>query len=100
EGLSAEVVNMRFVKPLDSNLLDSVAARFTKIVTLEESTIVGGFGSAVLEYFAEKNYKNDILRIALPDNFVDHGTQEELHKIIGIDPDGIFAKVKTLIQSK
>ena len=100
EGLSAEVVNMRFVKPLDSDLLDSVAKRFTKIVTLEESTIVGGFGSAVLEYFAEKNYKNDILRIALPDNFVDHGTQEELHKIIGIDPDGIFAKVKTLIQSK
>lgn len=100
EGLSAEVVNMRFVKPLDSDLLDSVASRFTKIVTLEESTIVGGFGSAVLEYFAEKNYKNDILRIALPDNFVDHGTQEELHKIIGIDPDGIFAKVKTLIQTK
>ncbi len=100
EGLSAEVVNMRFVKPLDSDLLDSVAKRFTKIVTLEESTMVGGFGSAVLEYFAEKNYKNDILRIALPDNFVDHGTQEELHKIIGIDPDGIFAKVKTLIQTK
>ncbi|MBI3123135.1 MAG: 1-deoxy-D-xylulose-5-phosphate synthase [Ignavibacteriales bacterium] len=100
EGLSAEVVNMRFVKPLDSDLLDSVSKRFTKIVTLEESTIVGGFGSAVLEYFAEKNYKNDILRIALPDNFVDHGTQEELHKIIGIDPEGIFAKVKTLIQTK
>ncbi|OGU69452.1 MAG: 1-deoxy-D-xylulose-5-phosphate synthase [Stygiobacter sp. RIFOXYC12_FULL_38_8] len=100
EGLSAEVVNMRFVKPLDSDLLDSVSKRFTKIVTLEESTIVGGFGSAVLEYFAEKNYKNDILRIALPDNFVDHGTQEELHKIIGIDPEGIFEKVKALIHSK
>lgn len=100
EGLSAEVVNMRFVKPLDSDLLDSVSKRFTKIVTLEESTIVGGFGSAVLEFFAEKNYKNDILRIALPDNFVDHGTQEELHKIIGIDPEGIFEKVKALIHSK
>lgn len=100
EDLSAEVVNMRFVKPLDSELLDSVSKRFTKIVTLEESTIVGGFGSAVLEYFAEKNYKNDILRIALPDSFVDHGTQEELHKIIGIDPDGIFEKIKKLIQTK
>ena len=100
QGLSAEVVNMRFVKPLDSDVLDSVSKRFTKIVTLEESTIVGGFGSAVLEFFAEKNYKNDILRIALPDNFVDHGTQEELHKIIGIDPEGIFEKVKALIHSK
>ncbi len=100
EGISSEIINVRFVKPLDEVMLDSVAGRFSKIVTLEESTIVGGFGSAVLEYFSEKNYKNDILRIALPDNFVDHGTQEELHKILGIDPDGIYTKVKNLINPK
>lgn len=100
EGITSEIVNVRFVKPLDVEMLDSIAGRFSKIVTLEESTIVGGFGSAVLEYFSEKNYKNDILRIALPDNFVDHGTQEELHKILGIDPDGIYTKVKNLINPK
>ncbi len=97
DGLSIELINMRFVKPLDTQMLDSIASRFNKIVTLEESTIVGGFGSAVLEYFAEKNYKNDILRIALPDSFVDHGTQEELHKIIGIDSNGIVEKVKKMM---
>ncbi|MFA7421141.1 MAG: 1-deoxy-D-xylulose-5-phosphate synthase [Melioribacteraceae bacterium] len=100
EGISSEIINVRFVKPLDEVILDSIAGRFSKIVTLEESTILGGFGSAVLEYFSEKNYKNDILRIALPDNFVDHGTQEELHKILGIDPEGIYAKVKNLINPK
>lgn len=99
EGITPEIVNMRFVKPLDYEMLDSVASRFSKIVTLEESTIVGGFGSAILEYFAEKNYKNDIIRIALPDSFVDHGTQEELHKIIGIDSDGIVEKVKKIINN-
>ncbi|KAF0151725.1 MAG: 1-deoxy-D-xylulose-5-phosphate synthase [Ignavibacteria bacterium] len=100
DDISVELINVRFVKPLDIQMLDSTAARFNKIVTLEESTIVGGFGSAVLEYFAEKNYKNDILRIALPDSFVEHGTQEELHKIIGIDPDGIVEKVKQLMMNK
>jgi 1-deoxy-D-xylulose-5-phosphate synthase len=100
DGINSEIVNMRFVKPLDYELLDSISQRFDKIVTLEENTIIGGFGSGVLEYFAEKNYKNNILRIALPDNFIDHGTQEELHKIIGIDPDGIVDKIKKLILSK
>ncbi|MHB8929978.1 MAG: 1-deoxy-D-xylulose-5-phosphate synthase, partial [Melioribacteraceae bacterium] len=97
DGIHAEIINMRFVKPLDTDILDECAKRFGKIVTLEESTIVGGFGSGLLEYFAEKKYKNEILRIGLPDQFVDHGTQEELHRIIGIDPDGIVEKVKLFL---
>lgn len=97
DGIHCEVINMRFVKPLDKEILDEAASRFEKIVTLEENTIVGGFGSGVLEYFTEKKYKNEILRIGLPDKFIDHGTQEELHKIIGIDPDGIIEKVKSLL---
>lgn len=96
-GINAEIVNVRFVKPLDNELLDDIAARFNKIVTLEESTIVGGFGSGVLEYFSEKNYKNDVLRIALPDGYIDHGTQEELHKLIGIDPEGIAERTKKFL---
>jgi len=98
-GIYCQIINMRFVKPLDTQMLDEIAAKFEKVVTLEESTIVGGFGSGVMEYFYEKNYKNDILRIGLPDYFVDHGTQSELHKLLGIDPDGIVEKVKLFINT-
>jgi 1-deoxy-D-xylulose-5-phosphate synthase len=93
-GISCEVINMRYIKPLDTAMLDVIASGFSKIITLEENTLMGGFGSGILEYFAEKNYKNDILRVGLPDNFIDHGTQEELHRVLGIDPDGIADKVK------
>jgi len=94
EGINCEVVNMRFIKPLDEKLLDEIASRYTKIITLEESALIGGFGSGVLEYLAEKNYKNEVLRLGLPDKFIDHGTQQELHHLLGIDPGGIAAKVK------
>ncbi|MGA8265899.1 MAG: 1-deoxy-D-xylulose-5-phosphate synthase [Ignavibacteriaceae bacterium] len=100
QGISCEIINMRFVKPLDTEMLDEIAKRHSKIVTLEESTLLGGFGSAVLEYFSEKNYKNDILRIGLPDHFIDHGTQAELHKQIEIDPEAIASKVKVFCESK
>lgn len=92
--INPEIINMRFVKPLDTERLDEIASRFDKIITIEENSIVGGFGSAVAEYFTDKNYKNNILRIGLPDYFIDHGTQEELHKIIGIDPEGISLKIR------
>ncbi|HEX9252204.1 MAG TPA: 1-deoxy-D-xylulose-5-phosphate synthase [Ignavibacteriaceae bacterium] len=98
QGISCEVINMRFAKPLDTEMLDSVAGRFNKIITLEENNLPGGFGSAVAEYFILKNYKNDLQFIGIPDKFVDHGTQEELHHILGIDPDGIAEKVKQFIQ--
>lgn len=92
-GINCELINMRFIRPLDTDMLDEIAAKHSKIVTIEENTIVGGFGSAVAEYFIDKNFKNDILRLGLPDYFVDHGTQAELHQILGIDPDGIVQKV-------
>ncbi len=94
EGINCEIVNMKFIKPLDEKLLDDVAGRHSRIITLEENALIGGFGSGVLEYFAEKNYKNDVLRIGLPDKFIDHGTQPELHHLLGIDHEGIAAKVK------
>lgn len=97
ENISAELINMRFIKPLDINLLNDIANRFDKIVTLEENTIIGGFGSAVSEFIVDNSFKNKILRIGLPDDFVDHGTQAELHKILGIDPEGIFNKIKSFI---
>lgn len=99
-GIHAEVINMRFAKPMDDEMLDSLASRHSKIITVEENSLPGGFGSAVAEYFIDRNYKTDILRIGLPDNFVDHGTQEELHHILGIDADGISEKVQTFCSSK
>lgn len=100
KGINCEVINMRFAKPLDTETLDDVANKFHKIVTLEENNLPGGFGSAVAEYFISKNYKNDIEMIGLPDKFVDHGTQAELHKILGIDPVGIADKIIDFINDK
>ncbi|MFA4924471.1 MAG: transketolase C-terminal domain-containing protein, partial [Ignavibacteriaceae bacterium] len=97
EGIEVEVINMRFVKPLDETLLDEVAKNNKKIITLEENTIVGGFGSGVLEYFSQKGFKNDILRIGLPDDFVEHGTQAELYKLLEIDVEGIIKKTKLFL---
>jgi 1-deoxy-D-xylulose-5-phosphate synthase len=94
QGISCEVINMRFAKPIDTEKLDKVAHKFKKIMTLEENNLPGGFGSAVAEYFISKNYKNDLQFMGIPDKFVDHGTQEELHHILGIDPDGIVERVK------
>ena len=99
-SISCELINMRFAKPLDTYMLDEIARKFKKIVTLEENSLAGGFGSGVVEYFTDKNYKNDILRIGLPDHFIDHGTQEELHKQIGIDTVSIAEKVKLFCQTK
>ncbi len=99
-GISCEVVNMRFAKPIDETVIDDVVSRHSKIITLEENALAGGFGSAVAEYFSDKNYKNDLLRIGLPDKFIDHGTQAELHKLLEIDPDGIVKKVKAFCEVK
>ena len=98
QGISCEVINMRFAKPLDTEMLDKVAERFNKVITLEENNLPGGFGSGVAEYFISKNYKNNLQLIGLPDKFIDHGTQEELHHILGIDPAGIVERVKEFTQ--
>lgn len=100
EGISSEIVNMRYVKPLDTNLLDELSENFQKIITLEENSIIGGFGSAITEYFIDKNYKNDILRLGLPDKFIEHGTQAELHHLLGIDPEGILNQIKNFFETR
>ncbi|MCZ7612149.1 MAG: hypothetical protein M5T52_01005 [Ignavibacteriaceae bacterium] len=98
QGYNAELFNMRFIKPLDEQLLEQIAAKHEKIVTIEENNLPGGFGSAVIEFFADRNYKNDILRIGIPDNFIDHGTQAELHKQISIDPAGIVSQISAFLK--
>lgn len=96
-NISCKVINGRFVKPLDTNMLDFIASKYNKIVTLEENNLIGGFGSAVSEYFIDRNYKNDILRIGIPDEFIEHGTQAELYNLLKINSEGIVEKVKKFL---
>ncbi len=89
KGVSAAHYDLRFVKPLDEALLTEVFTRFDKIITVEDGTIKGGFGSAVIEFMAEKGFTPKIRLLGLPDQFVEHGTPEELYAECGIDTKGI-----------
>lgn len=98
EGISVAVINARFVKPLDEELLQSLAARFDKIITVEDGQIQGGFGSAVAEYlFNSGNHQVDVLMHGIPDVFVDHGTQEELYRDLRLDAPGIAHTIRAFL---
>ncbi len=89
-GISALVANMRFVKPLDTELLDQIFSRFTHIITIEDNVKMGGFGSGVLEYLSSTGRIDTQIHIqGIPDKFVEHGTPNELHCMLGLDPLGI-----------
>lgn len=88
-SINAEVVNMRFVKPLDRELLYDVLSRFKKVITIEDNTIVGGFGSAISEFVVQHNFKNDVLIHGIPDRFIEHGKPEELYEELKMDAKGI-----------
>lgn len=88
-GVSVAHYDMRFLKPLDTALLDEVAQRFKRVVTVEDGARIGGLGSAVLEYFADQGIKADVVRLGLPDIFVEHGKPEELYRIVGLDKESI-----------
>jgi 1-deoxy-D-xylulose-5-phosphate synthase len=100
EQISVAHFDMRFLKPIDNQLLKSVFTRFNKIITLEDASIVGGLGSAVIEYMNDNSYKAKVIRLGIPDRFIEHGTQEELYKECGYDAAGIAAAVRNLVQSK
>ncbi len=100
EDVHAEVVNMRFVKPIDIDLLAETAKRFDHIVTVEDNTVRGGFGSAVLEGLQEIGRPRRVLNIGLPDSFVEHGTPEQLYELIGLDPEGIARKVLAFMNTE
>ena len=98
EGISAEVINARFAKPLDTAMIDDVVLRIGRIVTVEDGQKAGGFGSAVAEYVAQHHGRHVDLRIhGIDDVFVDHGTQEELWKDLLLDAPGIAHVAKDLV---
>jgi 1-deoxy-D-xylulose-5-phosphate synthase len=91
--------DMRFVKPLDEELLHEVFSTYKKIITVEDGCLPGGFGSAILEFMADNNYQAEIRRLGIPDHIVDHGEQAELHRESGFDPDGIERSVIGILES-
>jgi 1-deoxy-D-xylulose-5-phosphate synthase len=91
--------DMRFVKPLDETLLHEVAQKFKKIVTVEDGTVVGGFGSAVLEFMNHHHYHPEVRVLGIPDRVVEHGKPEELHRECGYDAQGIADAVRELIDT-
>jgi len=100
-GIRATVVNARFVKPLDKDLILKVALRTGNLVTVEENALQGGFGSAVLELLAgEGVYDIRVKRIGIPDRFIEHGSQAQLRKDLGLDADGIAATVEAFLAPK
>ncbi|MEN6331258.1 MAG: 1-deoxy-D-xylulose-5-phosphate synthase [Smithella sp.] len=98
EGINIKVINARFVKPLDAELLSQTASQIKKIMTVEENVLQGGFGSAVLEMLAEKNINNiQVKRLGIPDEFVEHATQAELREKYGLDEEGIVRAIRKMI---
>lgn len=95
KGLDAAHYDMRFVKPLDTKILHKVFKSFPNVITVEDGAITGGFGSAVIEFMADNNYSSKVVRLGIPDKFIEHGKQEQLYKICGFDTDGI---VKTALR--
>ena len=96
DGINPAHYDMRFVKPLDEELLHEVFSKFNKIITVEDGTVVGGFGSAVLEFMNANGYKAEIKIMGIPDRLVEHGTPKQLYDEIGIDANGIAATLRAM----
>ncbi|MGY6558924.1 MAG: 1-deoxy-D-xylulose-5-phosphate synthase [Nitritalea sp.] len=96
EGLNPAHYDMRFVKPLDEGLLHEVFSKFSKVITVEDGCLMGGFGSAVLEWMMDHGYQAQVKRLGIPDEVIEHGEQLELHADCGFDPAGIAETVRAL----
>jgi len=96
DGISPAHYDMRFVKPLDEVLLHEICQRYPKLITVEDGTVKGGFGSAVLEFMAANGYKNDLRILGIPDRLVEHGTPAELHRECGYDAAAIVNTVREM----
>ncbi len=96
EGIDPAHYDMRFVKPLDEDLLHEVFSRYNKILTVEDGTVKGGFGSAVLEFMAANHYKADVKILGIPDRIVEHGSPKELYRECEYDASGIAEAVRKM----
>jgi len=92
-GFKISHYDMRFVKPIDEEVLKLVFENFDTIITVEDGTLQGGFGSAVAEFMIDNNFNSKIIRLGVPDKFISHGTQQELRKECGFDKEGILKTI-------
>ncbi|MFC1528632.1 1-deoxy-D-xylulose-5-phosphate synthase [Candidatus Latescibacterota bacterium] len=98
DGIKVTVVNMRFIHPLDTELLDTLYKSGNPIITVEENALAGGFGSGVLEYYAGKGYTPNITMIGIPDKFIDQATRSRLLSLYGLDAESIAERVKKAVK--
>ncbi len=97
EGMHPAHYDMRFVKPLDEELLHEIFGRYSRIVTVEDHAIQGGFGSAVLEFMADQRYRATVKRLGVPDRFIEHGEQKDLYRECGFDTQAIMEAVRHMV---
>ncbi len=99
DGLNPAHYDIRFAKPLDEEMLHEVFSKFKKVITVEDGTVVGGFGSAVLEFMNEHGYKADVKIMGIPDALVEHGTPKQLYEEIGLDAAHIADAVRSMMNT-
>ena len=97
ENISITHFDMRFVAPLDTQVLHSVFKKFRHIITVEDGVLKGGFGSSVIEFMSDNGYNSEVRRLGIPDYFVEQGTQEELYRECGYDAEGIELAIREII---
>lgn len=97
ENLSTAVFDIRFLKPMDEQLLHDVFTSFDFVLTVEDGSIIGGFGSAVLEFKNDNNYSSKVKRLGIPDEFIQQGSPDELYKECGFDVAGIVSAVREVV---
>ena len=99
-GITCEVVNCRFIKPMDTAYLDSIKKKFAKIITLEEGTTTGGFGDGVAGWLLENGFQGQFKKLGLPDNFVEHGSRDQILTMLGLDVDGVAQSIRNFVGEK
>ena len=97
-GLDVTVVNARFIKPVDTKIIESLVERHSLFVTMEENVLSGGYGEKVLSYLTKEHPEKQVINIALPDTYIEHGNVEILKKETGIDAQSVFEKIQREIQ--
>lgn len=98
-GISAAHYDMRFVKPLDEAMLHDIFKKFDRVITVEDGCLMGGFGSAIVEFMTDNNYTANIKRLGIPDKFIEHGTQKELYKECGYFEEHIIETAKKMMSN-
>lgn len=97
EDKKIALYDMRFLKPIDEELLHEIFQKFTKIITIEDGTIVGGLGSCVIEFMTDHHYKAEVVRLGIPDKFIEHGSQQQLYAECGYDEDSIYNQIGKML---